>query len=142
MKRYFICHKRKKVKPEFIGGTPVEILSPLYKHLQPLPTKKEELQILDFEVVEQLHLLQAEYNKRFQDAKHCIEKNDLARGVHYMGRSNDVKKRITELEKRHHDIMEALEKIVLSHPAIPQTKARIPDQKFARQPFEIPPTPK
>lgn len=137
MSRYFKCHKQKKVKPEFVEGTPVEILSPLFKHCQPLPTTKEELQILDFEIVEQLHLLEAEYNKRFQDAKHCISKNDMAKGVHHMKRSNDVKKRISDLEKRHHEIQEALEKIALS-----SLRIRVPSQKTLHQSFETPPTPK
>jgi hypothetical protein len=112
MKRYFICHKKEK-KPEFVEGIPVEILSPLYKHLQPLPTKKEELELLDFEIIEQLHLLQAEYNKRFQEAKHCINKDDMLRGVHFLSRSNDVKKRMLDLEKRHTDIQIALDAIRL-----------------------------
>lgn len=142
MSRYFKCHKRKKITPEFVEGTPVEILSPLFKHLQPLPTSKTELQILDYEIVEQIHLLEAEYNKRFQDAKHCIEKSDMVRGVHHMKRSNDVKTRIMELEKRHQEIQQALDKITLSNPAIPPLRIRLPSQKSMRQSFENPPTPK
>jgi hypothetical protein len=134
MQRYFICYKKrtkpKKVSPEFVQGTPVEILSPLYTHLQALPTTKNELQQMDFELVEQIHLLEAEYNKRFQDAKYSIEKNDMVKGVHFMKRSNDVKKRIIELEKRHSEIQQALERIIMNYPGVPIQRKR----------FEIPPT--
>ncbi len=142
MSRYFSCHKKQKViKPEFVAGTPVEILSPLYIHLQPLPKERDKLEALDYELIEQIHLLQAEYNKRFQDAKHCIAKNDMARGLHYMNRSNEVKKRITELEKRHHDILNAIEEIVLRHPAIPRPLPRTPMCKTPRSSsYESPPT--
>jgi len=126
MKRYFICYKKKEKKPEFVEGIPVEILSPLYKHLQPLPTKKEELESLDFEIIEQLHLLQAEYNKRFQEAKYCISKDDMLRGVHFLNRSNDVKKRMLDLEKRHSDIQIALEKILMTNPALQPLRIKIP----------------
>lgn len=129
--RYFICHKKKKeeAEPEFMDGIPVEILSPLFKHCQPLPTEKEDLQILDFEIVEQLHLLQAEYNKRFQDAKYCITKNDLIKGIHHMNRSNEIKKRIIQLEKRHTEIQHELEMILMMHPAIEPLRIRIPKQR-------------
>jgi DNA repair exonuclease SbcCD ATPase subunit len=126
MKRYFICSKKKEKTPEFVEGTPVEVLSPLYKQLQSLPTKKEELQILDYELIEQLNLLQAEYNRRFQEAKYCIAKDDMLRGVHYLNRSNDVKKRIVELEKRHTEIQNALEVIVMTNPALQPLRIRIP----------------
>ncbi len=143
MQRYFVCHKRsKKVIPEFIAGTPVEILSPLYKHLQPLPKDKNELYALDFEVIEQIHLLEAEYNKRFQDAKHCIAKNDMAKGLHYMNRSNEVKKRIKDLEKRHTEILNAIEDIVIKEARIPAYAVRPLLQKSLRSPVETPPTPK
>ncbi len=142
MQRYFSCSKKsKKGKIEFVEGTPVEILSPLYKHLQPLPKEKQELLALDFEVVEQIHLLEAEYNKRFQDAKHHISKNDMAKGLHYMSQSKNVKKRITELEKRHTDILDALETIVLSETKIPAYRVQAPSRKSSRQSFESPPTP-
>ncbi len=143
MQRYFVCYKRsKKVIPEFIAGTPVEILSPLYKHLQPLPKDKNELYALDFEVIEQIHLLEAEYNKRFQDAKHCIAKNDMAKGLHYMNRSNEVKKRIKDLEKRHTDILNAIEEIVINQPGIPRYVVQTLSRKSSRSSFETPPTPK
>lgn len=135
MKRYFQCHKKqkKKIHSEFVEGTPVEILSPLFKHCQPLPKEKEKLQVLDFELMEQVHLLQAEYNKRFQDAKSSIEKNDLVRGIHYLTRSNDVKKRILDLEKKHQEILTALEEILKQESLL---------RKTSRTNFQIPPTPK
>jgi hypothetical protein len=112
------------MKPEFIDGTPVEILSPVYKHLDPLPTTKEELEVLDFETLEQLHLLQAEYNKRFQEARYYISKNDMQKGIHYMRCSNELKLRMIELEKRHSDIQTALEPIRLP---IQPLKIKIPN---------------
>jgi hypothetical protein len=54
----------------------------------------------------------------------------MAKGVHFMKRSNDVKKRIVELEKRHSDIQQALERIVMNYPGVPIQRKR----------FEIPPT--
>lgn len=142
MKRYFSCRRKSKViQPEFVGGTPVEILSPLFKHCQPLPKEKDKLEALDFEIVEQIHLLEAEYNKRFQDAKHCIEKNDMVKGLHYMSRSNELKKRILELEKRHRDILDALEQILINHPSYPYSPQKI-QKKSMRYFQETPPTPK
>lgn len=126
MKRYFLCSKKKKDNPEFIEGTPVEILSPLSKQLQSLPTKKEELELLDYELIEQLHLLEAEYNKRFQEAKHCIAKDDMLRGVHHLSRSNELKLRMIELEKQHSEIQTALDTIRLPIPIpIPKQPLRI-----------------
>jgi hypothetical protein len=123
MERYCTCYKKRRIKPEFIDGTPVEILSPVYKHLHPLPTTKEELEVLDFETIEQLHLLQAEYNKRFQEARYYISKNDMQKGIHYMRCSNELKLRMIELEKRHSDIQTALEPIRLP---IQPLKIKIP----------------
>lgn len=138
MKRYFSCRKKssKVIKPEFIGGTPVEILSPLFKHCQPLPKGKDELEAMDFEIVEQIHLLEAEYNRRFQDAKHCIAKNDMVKGLHYMSKSNELKKRIIELEKRHQDIINVLDEMAINHPSYPYNLTKcVPSVR-------TPPTPK
>lgn len=116
MKRYFQCYRKKKRQPEFIEGTPVEILSPLQSFMVTLPDEKEKLQVLDFEIVEQIHLLEAEYNKFFQDAKSSITKDDMVRGIHFMNRSRTVKERIDKLEKRHKEILDKLEYIILNDP--------------------------
>ena len=95
--------------------------------------------MLDFELIEQLHLLQAEYNKRFLDAKSSIEKNDLVKGIHFLTRSNEVKKRMLDLEKRHQEILKDLEHINNEERAL---RIRTPSRKNSRTNFETPPTPK
>lgn len=144
MKRYFSCCKKSKIiqQPEFISGTPVEILSPLFLHCQPLPKEKDKLEAMDFEIVEQIHLLEAEYNKRFQDAKHCIAKNDMAKGLHYMSRSNEVKKRILDLEKRHKEIIDTIEYIVVSSSSYPHRDYHIKQKPNLRTFPESTPTPR
>jgi hypothetical protein len=121
MKRYFQCRFR-HVKPttkkeEFVNDTPVEILSPLNQFERPLPEEKEKLDVFNFELVEQMHLLEAEYNKYFQEAKYSIEKNDMTKAVHYMNRGREIKKRIMSLERRHSDVMKKLEAMLLKNPS-------------------------
>lgn len=119
MKRYFQCRIRRisPKGPEFVPGTPVEIISPLNQFQRPLPDDKENLEAFDFELVEQIHLLEAEYNKYFQDAKHCIEKDNMPKAIHYMTRSREIKKRIDQLEKRHHEVLNKLEALLMSNPS-------------------------
>jgi hypothetical protein len=142
MKRYFRCRFRrpKAIEPEFVNGTPIEILSPLNYFQRPLPDDKDQLQAFDFELVEQIHLLEAEYNKYFQDAKHCIEKDDMTRGIHYMNRSREIKKRIDQLDKRHHEILDKLEAILMSHPHY-QIYIRPRQTHNVKMVLKIPPTP-
>lgn len=121
MKRYFQCRFR-KMKPkgneeEFVNETPVEILSPLNQFERSLPENKDQLEVFDYELTEQIHLLEAEYNKYFQHAKHSIEKNDMTKAVHYMNRGREIKNRIMKLERRHSDVMKKLEAMLLKNPS-------------------------
>jgi hypothetical protein len=117
MKRYFRCRifKRKKAIPEFVNQTPTEVLSPINRFQRPLPDDKEQLQIFDFELVEQIHLLEAESNKNFQEAKYCIAKDDMIKALHYMNRSREIKNRIERLEKRHQEVIRKLEAIITNN---------------------------
>lgn len=142
MKRYFRCRFRrpKPIQPEFVNGTPIEIISPLNHFQRPLPDTKDQLQAFDYEVVEQMHLLEAEYNKYFQDAKHSIQKDDMVKGIHYMNRSREIKNRIVQLDKRHHEILDKLEAIHMSHPNY-QTYIRSQPTHNLKILFKTPPTP-
>lgn len=121
MKRYFQCRFRRvksnRLKEEFINDTPVEILSPLKQFERPLPEEKNKLEVFQYELVEQIHLLEAEYNKYFQEAKYSIEKNDMTKAVHYMNRGRELKNRIINLERRHCDVVKKLEALLLKNPS-------------------------
>ena len=110
MKRYLCCISKPKPcsEPEYVNGTPVEILSPLQTLLQPLPEDREKLMTLDFELTEQINLLRAESNKRFQEAKYHIEKNELDRAIHYLKQTRDIDERIKTLTNRHTEILQKL----------------------------------
>jgi hypothetical protein len=113
MKRYLCCFSKPKPKPssepEYVNETPVEILSPLQTLFQELPLEKEKLQVLDFEIVEQVNLLRAEANKHFQEAKHHIEKNELDRAIHSLRRTRAIEERIKTLNNRHSEVVQQLE---------------------------------
>ena len=110
MKRYLCCFSKPKPcsEPEFVNGTPVEILSPLQTLLQPLPDDRGRLLVLDYEVTEQINLLKAESNRRFQEAKHHIENNELDRAIHYLRQTRDIDERIKILTTRHGEILDKL----------------------------------
>ena len=110
MKRYLCCFSKPKScsEPEYVNGTPVEILSPLQILLQTLPNDREKLIALDFEVTEQINLLRAEANKRFQEGKYHIEKNELDRAIHYLRQTREIEERIKTLTTRHTEIQDRL----------------------------------
>ena len=111
MKRYLCCFSKPKrcSEPEYVNGTPVEILSPLQSLFQPLPEDKEKLQALDFEIIEQINLLRAEANQRFQEGKSHIEKDELDRAIHYLRQTRAIEERIKTLTSRHTEIIDKLE---------------------------------